>query len=61
MEKRLMVISLLAALIMYIGVGLTEDGVTASKVIQGTKTAFEEVVIATYDLLIDNPLEEARD
>jgi len=61
MEKRLIVISLLAALIMYIGVGLTKNGVTVSKVVQGTKTAFEEVVIATYDLLVDNPLEETRD
>lgn len=58
MKKRLITISLLAASIIYVGVGLTSNGVTASSIIQGAKTALENVFIATYNVLADNPLEQ---
>lgn len=56
MKKRLITISLLAASIIYVGVGLTNNGVTASSIVQGAKTALENVFIATYNVLSDNPL-----
>jgi len=56
MKKRLITISLLAASIIYVGVRLTDNGVTASNIVQGAKTALENVFIATYNVLSDNPL-----
>lgn len=56
MKKRLIAISLLAASIIYIGVGLTNNGVTATSIVQGAKTTLENVFITTYNVLSDNPL-----